>query len=240
MAAPSLTDGQLGDRRPAVRADRRLGTTVGKHLPRRRGDRDLRLHAGDPDGGHADDVLDGARRGAAVRRALRRSTGAPARRSCRRSSSACSSAALLVVNVGKPALFLALTSVCIVAALHRLPDGDRPARSSAGCAGGLGGEEPGTRFSLGRSGLAINVGRRGLRRRDDDQPGLAARRASTTRPGALVPAVVLASAARRHALVGAAAFLYLRRATAAPRCPATPPSRRRAPRAARIERGRSA
>jgi urea carboxylase system permease len=66
------------------------------------------------------------------------------------------SAALLVVNVGKPALFTDLTSACIVTLYAAylfvtVPSLIRRLR------GGLGGEEPGVRFSLGRWGIPVNI-----------------------------------------------------------------------------------
>jgi urea carboxylase system permease len=67
------------------------------------------------------------------------------------------SAALLVINVGKPALFIDLTSACIVTLYAAylfvtVPSLIRRFR------GGLGGEVAGARFSLGRWGLPINIG----------------------------------------------------------------------------------
>lgn len=66
------------------------------------------------------------------------------------------SAALLVVNLGKPALFTDLTSACIVTLYAAylfvtVPSLYRRLR------GGLGGEERGVRFSLGRWGVPINI-----------------------------------------------------------------------------------
>jgi urea carboxylase system permease len=66
------------------------------------------------------------------------------------------SAALLVVNVGKPALFTDLTSACIVTLYAAylfvtVPSLIRRLR------GGLGGQVDGEHFSLGRWGLAINI-----------------------------------------------------------------------------------
>jgi urea carboxylase system permease len=66
------------------------------------------------------------------------------------------SAALLVINVGKPALFLDLTSACIVTLYAAylfvtVPSLIRRLR------GGIGGEADGARFSLGRWGLAVNI-----------------------------------------------------------------------------------
>jgi urea carboxylase system permease len=67
------------------------------------------------------------------------------------------SAALLFVNVGKPALFTDLTSACIVTLYAAylfvtLPQLIRRLR------GGIGGETDGRIFSLGRCGLAVNIG----------------------------------------------------------------------------------
>jgi urea carboxylase system permease len=66
------------------------------------------------------------------------------------------SAGLLVVNVGKPALFLDLTSACIVTLYAAYLFVTVPSLI-ARLRGGLGGEEAGARFSLGRWGLPINI-----------------------------------------------------------------------------------
>jgi hypothetical protein len=66
------------------------------------------------------------------------------------------SAALLLINVGKPALFTDLTSACIVTLYAAylfvtVPQLIRRLR------GGLGGEVDGQTFSLGRWGLPVNI-----------------------------------------------------------------------------------
>jgi urea carboxylase system permease len=129
------------------------------------------------------------------------------------------SAALLVVNVGKPALFLDLTSACIVTLYVAYLFVTVPSLIRR-LQGGLGGEERGTRFSLGRWGLAVNIGAvvYGVLM----TVNMAWPRASVYDPAGgswylqWFSILLLAGAA----LTGAAAFLYLRRAnriTALPR-----------------------
>jgi amino acid transporter len=157
MAAPSLTDGQLATNGLPYVLTSRLGTTVGKiflidvtvaicvcTLAIQTASTRMMFSMS------RDGVLPFSRSLAAVNPV----TGTPIMPAI---VTGVLSAVLLLVNVGKPALFTDLTSACIVTLYAAylfvtLPLLIRRLR------GTIGGETDGQIFSLGRWGLAINVG----------------------------------------------------------------------------------
>jgi urea carboxylase system permease len=156
LAAPSLTDGQLGTGGLPYVLTSRLGSTVGKiflidvtvaicvcTLAIQTASTRMMFSMS------RDGVLPFARRLARVNPV----TGTPIMPAI---VTGVLSAALLFVNVGKPALFLDLTSACIVTLYAAYLFVTVPSLIQR-LRRGLGGRTDGTGFSLGRWGLPINV-----------------------------------------------------------------------------------
>ena len=166
MAAPSLTDGNLATRRPAVRGRGGLRRDRRAHHPGRRRDRDHRLHAGLPDLRCADDVLHGQAEGAAVPRRPRQGLAAHrhadrhlARRRRRRrpGSRRQPRAERRVHRAVQP---VHRHAVPRLPGRHRAAAAApvRPARGQASAATAEGTDEHGKRlFSLGRWAIPVNL-----------------------------------------------------------------------------------